>query len=330
MSQIKPQLACDFDAYKLQFPYIMSYKVDGVRALGLSEHGGVVGRSLKPFKNRFVHDWLWVPESNGFDGELVLGDWTSARLCSETTGFVNRKTPKDGKPTESDELKWYIYDYLHPDFVNKPYEERMEAAHRVANQLAFELAGCSREDAKRFYPMPWKMANSLEDILEFEDRALDLGFEGVILRDPGGLHKSGRASVKTNSYLRIKRFVDFEGVILEIKEAMENRNAPKINELGRTERSTHAENMVPKGMAGSIVMCVIKDVVDRGAIVLYAGDIVEVGPGNLTHPERIEMYINRATYTGKVGKAKMFPKGLKDKPRFPTFTGLRAEEDMSD
>ena len=50
MTTFKPMLACNVDLDKIQYPVIIQPKIDGVRALVLN--GQVVGRSLKPFRNK--------------------------------------------------------------------------------------------------------------------------------------------------------------------------------------------------------------------------------------------------------------------------------------
>ena len=97
---LRPHLACDVDFGTLTFPMILLPKVDGVRGTHLI--GQFTGRSLKPFKNPFVGKRF--DAFPGVDGELALGDYGQPRLCSLTTGFVNRKTAREGKPTESDGL----------------------------------------------------------------------------------------------------------------------------------------------------------------------------------------------------------------------------------
>lgn len=320
---VKPHLACDYEESKLKFPCIVMPKIDGVRGINLN--GTITGRSLKEFKNKFVTQRFSLDGMLGFDGELVLGDWCDPVLCSKTTGFVNRKTPKPGKPTESEDLVWYIFDYLAPGVIDKPYEERLR-------HLALHFRDHSIPNCKM---VPWKYVTNLEELYAFEEECLDAGFEGVIIRDPTGMHKSGRSSPKVGAYLRIKRFIDFEGTIVNLKEAMENTNEAKTNELGRTERSTHQENMVPKGMVGMIQMESLQDVLSNGNVMIAKGQIVDVGPGNMLHDQRVKAWLDFINNTeenlvGQIGKAKFFPKGQKDKPRFPTFIGVRAEEDMID
>jgi DNA ligase-1 len=319
-NKIRPQLACDFDQDKLRFPVIVSAKIDGVRGINLD--GNLTGRSLKAFKNSFVTRRFSGPQFKGFDGELALGNWTSDTLCSDTTGFVNRKSPKPGKPTESEQLVWYVFDYLADDVIDLPYAERIAAAEVKIGRMQ-EFPGL-------IATVPYKLVNSVEELLAFEQLCLDDGFEGVIIRDPNGMHKSGRATVKGGSYLRIKRFIDFEGIVVNITEAMENTNEAKTNELGRTERGTHQENMVPKGMVGMVQFKALQNVELDGKILIEKDQIVDVGPGSMLHEDRVEFFEQQDLLIGKIGKAKFFPKGIKDKPRFPTFLCIRAEEDMSE
>ena len=67
---MKPMLARDWIESKVKFPCIIQPKIDGVRALCID--GKLVGRSLKPFANKYVTQMLSRPEFNGFDGEMFL------------------------------------------------------------------------------------------------------------------------------------------------------------------------------------------------------------------------------------------------------------------
>ena len=331
-NDFKPHLACDADLDKVKYPVIAMPKIDGVRGLNIG--GSIVGRRKKAFKNPYISKCYSKVAYTGMDGELALGNWTDPLLCSRTTGFVNRKTPKDGKPTESDELCWWVFDCLAPSVIDLPYSDRLAHLESLVGYVHPEWY--SAECKYQIRVVPSKMVYNLDELLQFEEDCLSMGFEGVILRDPDGLHKSGRSTVKSGAYLRIKRFIDFEGVVVNLVEAMENQNEAKTNELGNTERSTHKENMVPKGMVGTIQLRSLQDVVDANGNVLIAKDqVVDVGPGNMVHSERIrawESFVAGApdSLVGKVAKSKFFPKGQKDLPRFPTFVSLRAEEDMSE
>lgn len=319
MDKFRPHLACDLDEAKVRFPLIAMPKVDGVRALSVNQQ--IVGRSLKRFDNPFLATRFDGVDFTGFDGELAFGAWNSPTLCRDTTGFVNRKTPKDGKPVEGN-VKWHIFDLLDTmcGVIDMPYEKRLEHRDRRV-----ELMGLPYVKA-----VPYELVTDIEQMYAFEDRCLDVGFEGVILRDPLGLHKHGRATARTGAYMRIKRFIDVEGVVVELVEAMENQNEAKTNELGRTERSTHQENMVPKGMIGGFKMTLLADVEYRGQKLFDKGMLVTVGPGTMTHDERKYFWEHPNEIIGQVGKIKLFPHGTKEKMRMPTWAGFRAAADMSE
>jgi DNA ligase-1 len=301
----KPFLACDWDEDKVKFPLYAMPKVDGVRAL--SPEGKILGRSLKRFDNPFLAQRFDGELFKGFDGELALGEWTSSSLCRDTTGFVNRKTPKPGKPVEAD-VYWWIFDDVSEEGL--PYRERYSRLQDRVEDLISK-----GYDFIRFVPMV--VVHSVEEILLLEKKWLEQGFEGVILRDPDAKYKNGRSTVNAGGYLRIKRFADAEAKVVRIVEAMENQNEAKTNELGRTERSSHQENMVPKGMVGSLIC-------------EYEGEEITVGAGEMDHSQRIHYFINQHEIIGKTITFKTFLHGKKDKPRFPVFKNIRSETDISE
>lgn len=296
---IAPQLACDFDESKLKFPIMAMPKVDGCRAINLT--GTATGRSLKQHKNRHITALLSWQCMLGLDGEIACGDWTSASLCRDTTSAINTI---QGQP----EFVWHTFDYLHPDVINLTYIERYKRMEEIVVALALPYVKV----------VPMVVLGSLEAVLVFEAECLAAGFEGVILRDPNGLHKSGRATVKGGSYLRIKRFSDAEATVISLDEMMKNNNEAKVNELGRTERSSHKENKESKGMVGNLVC---KDA--------ETGVIVSVSAGSMSHEDRKFYFDNQGEIIGKTIKYKSFRHGVKDLPRFPTFLSIRAESDIS-
>ena len=121
------------------------------------------------------------------------------------------------------------------------------------------------------------------------------------------------------TYTRAKPQSDKEAYVIGLVEAMENLNEAKINELGHSERSSHKENKVGKGMVG-MLQC--KD--------LTTGMLIDVGAGKMTHPEREYYWNNPEEIIGKYIKYKSMDVGVKDKPRFARYMSIRAETDMSE
>lgn len=297
-----PMLACDANEAKLKFPYLVMPKLDGVRGVWLTQ--AITGRSLKAFKNKEVEKAFSNKLLKGIDGELIVPEYTSTDACRTTTGIVNRlDDPK------AHTLLWFAFDYITDATVDLPYEQRLKALVELVGSLGMS----------QIQVVPYTTVNSLKEILALEQKYLAEGYEGVILRDPKGLLKSGRATTKENSFLRIKRFVQEDAVVVNIVEAEENTNEKAINELGKSYRTSHQAGKSGKNVVGALECITCK-----------TGKPITVGPGAMTHAQRAEYFQNPELLVGKTISYKSFPKGVKDKPRFPTFVSIRVEEDLVD
>ena len=312
---MKPMLASNWDPDKVTFPVLAQPKVDGVRALNLS--GRLTGRSLKRFKNSHVTDFFSSDLLIGFDGEMAAESEVHPSLCRLTTqalGTIN------GEPW----IMWWLFDFVTTGTRDLPYRKRYE----LLQERVAEVRAQDPRLGSHLSVMPSIGIGNQGDLQAQEEEWLDAGYEGVILRGPSAPYKSGRSTVKEGGLLRIKSFLDFEFVIDNVNEGETNNNVATTNELGYTERSTHQDNMIPNGMIGSLEGRIVENVNWRKQRLFNAGDSVKVGAGRLTHDERRYYFENQDEIVGKIGKAKMFPSGIKDKARFPTFQSFRDKEDM--
>ncbi|HEY7824404.1 MAG TPA: hypothetical protein VIG24_16295 [Acidimicrobiia bacterium] len=297
---MKPMLASDAKLDKVQFPVIAQPKIDGVR--GLVIDGRLVGRSLKQHRNPYVTEKYSHAIFDGLDGELISGtDPTASDLCRRTTGDVSRMT---GEP----EVTFYVFDLIDDYTDGLPYNVRMSYLQHRLDDF---------ESHWNVQMVPSKLICTLEELEALDLEHLEQGYEGTIIRNKQGLHKQGRSTVKEGGLLRIKRFVEEEARVLSLKEGNHNGNEAKKNELGRTERSSHKENMVPNGLVGGLVCHCLK-----------TGTEILVSPGRMTHDDRKHYWENPGQIIGTVIKYKHFEIGRKDKPRFPTFQSFRAASDM--
>jgi DNA ligase-1 len=314
---IKPMLASDADLSKLKYPVIIQPKIDGARALNLD--GNLTGRSLKPHRNKHVAQVFSKPQFLGLDGEMMVGRPTDSDLCRNTTSALSSIK---GEPS----VTWAVFDYLIPGVIGLRYEDRLKALHDFLQSPAGHAIG-------RFvYLVESKLVFGLQELLDQESQWLDEGYEGLIVRDPNGLHKQGRSTVKEGGLLRVKRFIEVNATVLELIEGQTNGNEAKLNELGLTERSSHQANMAPNGMLGKMICRLDEDVLDPGnpsTVLFPKGMIITVSPGNMPHSERLRYWLHPGELVLQQVKVKMFPKGVKDKPRFPTFVALRMESDKS-
>lgn len=299
MKTVKPHLCCDADLDEIKDEVWMLPKLDGVRLLTIT--GKATGRSLKPHGNLHVTNKFSCPQYAWLDGEVTFGNICGNSLCRDTTSVMSRI---QGEP----EVVWNLFDYLAPHVIDKTYQERYEAlVQYVQDNLA---------DDPSINVIPYEVVRSAFVEAKYEEY-LDAGYEGAILRDPQGLTKFGRATVKEGAYLRMKPQSDKEAKVIRLVEAMENQNEAKVNELGRTERSSHQENKVGKGMVGMLV-CIDNE----------TGIEIDVGAGKLTHEERTYYWNNPQEMVGEFIKYRSMDKGVKDKPRFARYICKRAESDM--
>lgn len=277
--------------------------------------GHLTGRSLKLLKNRHVTKLFTHPSLIGFDGELAAEHHTHPDLCRITTSAVGSY---EGEPY----VLWWLFDFVTPHTAGMPYSQRLKALQAAVNEAPEPLR-------QHLRIVPSALLHSMDELEEYDSTNLAAGYEGTIFRDPNGKHKQGRSSPTQGGLLRIKRFIDFEFSAYEIVEGDKNENEAQTNELGHTFRSSHQENKVPNGMIGAVKGYILADVVHEGKTLFERGDEVLVSAGCLTHDQRRHYFLNQDAFFAKIHKAKFFPKGLKDAPRFPTWQTFRDGEDMN-
>lgn len=282
----KPMLASPADLDNLRFPVYASPKLDGIRASVVG--GKLLSRSLKEIPNRYVFNMLSRPLYEGLDGELIVGSPTSPTCYRDTVSGVmsHDKVP---------DFEYHIFDWWN---YGGNFEKRRArlGAHYHDNLAA----------AGRLILVPHTVLHNREELDAYEATHVAAGHEGVMLADPGGLYKFGRARPKGGELLKVKRFVDSEAVVIGIEEEMFNGNEAQTNELGRTKRSTAKAGLVGKGTMGALK---VRD--------MFSGVEFMIGTGFTAHDRANPPEI------GSVRKYKFFPVGVKDKPRHPVDLGPR-------
>ena len=312
--QFKPEKARDWESNRIIVPCLAQPKIDGVRSL--NREGKFLARTLKPHANKYITGIFSIPELHGMDGELYLTELgaTHPDLCRNTTSAINRI---EGEP----KMTWTVFNYITDEIAHLGYTERMVILNEKIEELIGRgIIGVWSLDIGMIFSSEVK---SLEELEEVDDIHLSLGYEGTIIRDPNALYKYGRSDLKMQCW-RIKRFIEEEFLITGFTEGNKNNNEAKTNELGRTERSSHKENMEPNGLIGSFQGVTIKDIVDPNSkkLLISKGTEVTVSAGEIPLDIRKLWFDNPNLFMNKYGKFKLFPKGIKDKPRFPTFVSL--------
>lgn len=293
--KFRPMLAvaCE-DIAAIKYPVLASLKLDGIRCIVLK--GVVYSRTMKPIPSKTVQELFGKPEYEGFDGELIYGDVYDEKVFNLSTSFCMSK----GVPTGLNalEIRFYVFDLVgeqgHTDRLHSLSEKQL--GRNVVLHLPTTV-------------------QSSEQLTEFEESALRKGGEGVMVRSMNGPYKQGRSTLKEGYLLKIKRFVDEEATIIGFDEKMHNTNEAKIDALGYTERSTSKEGMVGADTLGALVVQSEK-----------WGEF-QIGTG-FDDELRAEIWNNQDKYLGELAKFKYFATGVKDKPRFPVYLGIRDKIDI--
>jgi DNA ligase-1 len=304
MSIIKPLLASEAPTPdKIRFPVLASSKLDGIRAIMTAD--GPQSRSGKLIPNKHVQAEFKHAVRNckflvGLDGELIVGEPNAKDVFRVTTSAVmsEDKTP---------DFKYYVFDYLGKGNL-VPFKDRYAAILQLHAQGLLP---------KWVVVLPQIEVPDAQHLAAVEEMVVGMGFEGLIIRDPLAAYKHGRSSAREGILLKVRRFKDSEAEIIGFTEEMENQNTATKDAFGRTERSSHQDNLVGKNALGAFV---VRDLVTKKEF--------QIGTG-YTREER-EVYWNRQKFLmGKIVKYRYFEVGVKDLPRFPVFQGFRDKRDMS-
>ena len=293
----QPMLASPANLEKLQYPLMVSPKLDGIRATVVN--GCLLSRKLKPIPNEATQKEFGGGLLEGLDGELIVGSETAHDVYRKTNSGVMTKA---GDP----QARFFIFDRW--DMPERPFLTRNGSAYRAVVDASHALATVSVVHVRQ------QFAYNVDDMLEIETQYLEQGYEGVMLRDPNAPYKFGRSTTKEGILLKLKRFTDSEAVILDVVEEMANMNEATVDERGYTKRSSHQDNKVGKGRMGALL---VRD--------LTTGVEFQIGTG-FDAADRAEFW--EQDMRGKIVKYKSFSIGVKDKPRFPSFLGLRSEIDL--
>lgn len=284
------------DVADLRWPLLASPKLDGIRAIWWE--GQFYSRKMKPIPNQAITlamqefedkaGGMYHAGLNGLDGELVCGDPCNKLCFNTTTSVVMTRT------APATNLRFYVFD-------------------RVDMNLSFARRYQSMPDTLPpfVYILNQELVRNSEALESFENHAVNLGYEGVILRNPEGHYKQGRSTLKEQGLLKLKRFEDDEALVIGFEELMHNDNEAKIDERGYTKRSSHKANKVPMNTLGAL-------------IVVWKGVQFNIGSG-FTAGMRAEIWKNQKYYLGKQAKFKYLPVGLLEAPRHPVFLGWRED-----
>lgn len=293
----EPMLAARKVPADLTFPKLASFKIDGYRAVIKSSVA--LSRKLKAIPNRYVQKILGDSRLNGLDGELTVGPPNAPNLIGRM-GEVRRE---EGEP----EFTFWVFDHCE-------ITAGFQARHGLARSVVEDIRSKRNMIRPHIQLLTHIVVRNQAELDKFEEEALALGYEGVMLRDAMGPYKYGRSTEKEQYLIKVKRWEDGEMRIERFEEEMENTNEATKNELGRTKRSSAKAGLVGKGRLGAFI-----------GPDLETGVEVRVG-GGFTAQMRLEFWKNKKKYKGQVVTYKHFAAtGVKDKRRFTIFRAFRED-----
>lgn len=279
----------------MKYPKLVSPKMDGFRAFGYGSQ--LWSRKLKLLPNKHTQSLFAGPQFEGFDGELVVGNPWDFNLMQQTSSGV---TSHDGEPA----VRLFVFD----DFTcNAGFEDRLAFAGERIRALSLP----------QLVHVKHKLVHNEAELLAYEERCVEQGYEGTMLRDPNGPYKQGRATLKEGWLIALKRRITFEAKILAVHEGESNTNEATINELGRTKRSSAKAGKVLRGTFGG---CTFET---REKVQFRCG----AGPG-VTAAYRDYLWAMRHRLPGMFMTISAVVVGTKIKPRQPQIVCLRSEIDF--
>lgn len=304
-------LAGKYDPDKISkiLPVYGQVKLDGIRVY--VEGGYARTRSTKPVRSQQVQSFIAHNKHffEGLDGELICGEPTAPNCYNRTDSSVM----SFNKPDE--DLRFYVFDM---------WESVDTFRNRLDDLEQLDFSGLNY----RVELVETKLLWTIEQIDDYMNEKINLGHEGIVLRNPHSYYKNGRGSPVQGELIKRKdgRWLDTEAMVIGVKELRSNENEATINALGHTERSGHQENLVPQGVLGALEISGMFPEDDTLESRLH-GQCYQTSVGTgFDDQMRMELWQNPPI--GKIVKFKFFTGGVKDKPRFPVFLGFRDPDDM--
>lgn len=285
----KPMLSADastIDLSTLRYPLMVSPKLDGIRCIVWE--GVAYSRNAKPIRNHFVQKW--ASGLHGLDGELIVGSATDPLCLNNTQSGV---MSYDGEP----DFKYHAFDSLAEPV--RPFKYRLSDARHAENV--------------RITPVAHEVVCALEELLRAEEKYLMQGYEGIMMRDPQARYKYGRSTLREGGLMKLKRFQDGEAVVTGLEEGSVNDNSLERDELGRAKRSKTQQGLRPSGMVGTLLA------------EHPVWGTLRIAPGVMPHADRLGYWKHPTELVGRTIHWRSFGYGVKDKPRFPRFYGLRED-----
>ena len=189
-----PMLAKDYkkESHKVEYPCFAQPKLDGMRALGYTDK--LISRKGKEILNmdHILEELAKMKLDVPLDGEL----YAHGRSFQE-----NMRLIKKYRPTETEEIKYHVYDYAATDLS---FQERLITLHKMTGIFG---------PFKYIELVPTMTIIDERQLKILHGKALRMGYEGTIVRwgDAGYKSKS-----RSSNLLKYKDFQDLACLIVDV------------------------------------------------------------------------------------------------------------------
>ena len=214
-------LAKEFKARKkfIKFPMWVSAKLDGFRCY-VTKDGMFSRTHHKVLSCPHIFEELkpiFEKQPNlVFDGELYTHELKDdfnkvASLLSRT-----KNLDEDFLNETKRLIKFHIFDCVDINNNTKSYIDRFKLKNN--EEYSSDDWLIDRHESKYIKIVNQFEVNSFDEVEQYLDKAIEAGFEGIMLRNPNMLYDNGRSS----NLIKYKRFMDAEYKVVDIQDGVGN------------------------------------------------------------------------------------------------------------
>ena len=289
-------LAATFNPEKAQYPLMLSEKIDGVAADFYcvvrmnSIEWRCRSRDNKPVLSvQHILDCL-TNIVEPIAGLHIIGELhIQGKDFKDISGISRRHVADD----DTELLRLNIYDLYIEGQEDTDYIKRYDSIIKhVPNAMSYPI----RRVPSRYVNNPQEFDAEYARIVKANNSKRPTGCEGIIVRIPTGKDSYYRVAKRPRGFAKLKSIETVDLPIIGYEEAAD----AKTNE--------------PLGMVGRLVA-------------KYKGKEIGVGPGKLTHKERIELFDTWPLWKGRVAEIAYMPDTSYTALREPRFWYWRPDKD---
>jgi len=218
---MKAEPQSKLEKFLKMFPeFYVNYKLDGIRCLAVCKSNSIIlytqnGKRLNNFtklESILIKETKELTSKYGtviLDGELTDGNWRNFQDLMTTI----RRKHGSGR-IDYDDVVFNIFDIFNVDntLTKQPLEKRIEVINKQFDHYPL-LSEQNPESIVRL-DYQFETDNNLNYIINLLNKSLDLGFEGLILKNPNTEYKFKRSI----DWTKVKKFDTIDCTVIDIYE----------------------------------------------------------------------------------------------------------------